>query len=91
MMNRYARSMIFGHERITPALSLNFKPIQEDEVDREVQAYQTYADSFSRAEALKRPTCVRRSASDGNFDFANLDRWYERDAGERVGPSLCIV
>jgi hypothetical protein len=22
--------------------------------------------------------------TDGNFDFANLDRWYERDAGERV-------
>ncbi len=23
--------------------------------------------------------------ADVNFDFANLDRWYESDAGERVG------
>jgi hypothetical protein len=39
-MDRYARSVIFGHERITPALSLHFEPIQKDEVDREVRAYQ---------------------------------------------------
>jgi hypothetical protein len=85
IMDRYARSMIFGHERITPALSLHFKPIQEDEVDQEVRAYQTYANSFSRAEVLKRPVAYAVAPVDENFDFANLDRWYERDAGERVG------
>lgn len=25
---------------------------------------------------------------DSNFDFTNLDRWYERDAGERVGSYI---
>ena len=84
-MDRYARSMIFGHERITPALSLHFNPIQEDEVDQEVRAYQAYANSFSRAEVLKRPLAYAVVPADGNFDFANLDRWYDRDAGELVG------
>ena len=84
-MDRYARSMIFGHERITPALSLHFKPIQEDEVDQEVRAYQTFANSFSRLEVMRRPIAYAVVPVDGNFDSANLDRWYERDAGEQVG------
>jgi hypothetical protein len=84
-VDRHARSVIFGDERITPALSLHFKPIQMDEIDREVQAYQIYANSFSREEALKRPLTYAVVASEGNFDFTNLDRWYERDGGERVG------
>ncbi len=26
--------------------------------------------------------------ADVNFDFTNLDRWYESDAGERVGSYI---
>jgi hypothetical protein len=81
----YARSVIFGHDRVTPALSLHFKPIQQNEVEQEVLTYQTYANSFSREEALKRPIAYAVIPVAGNFDFSNLDRWYERDAGERVG------
>ncbi len=80
-----ARSLIFGHERITPALGSSFKPVQEDEIERETQIYQAYINSFSRAEALKRPITYAVIPVAGNFDFTNLDRWYERDAGERVG------
>jgi hypothetical protein len=84
-VDRHARSVIFGDERITPALSLHFKPIQPDEVEREVRAYEAYLSSFSREEAVKRPIAYAVIPVAGNFDFANLDRWYERDAGERVG------
>ncbi|HYR75686.1 MAG TPA: hypothetical protein VEM96_07560 [Pyrinomonadaceae bacterium] len=84
-MGLYARSVIFGHERVTPALSLDFKPIQHNEIDQEVLAYQTYANSFTREEALRRPIAYAVIPGEGNFDFTNLDRWYERDAGERVG------
>jgi hypothetical protein len=79
------RTVIFGYERTSPALTPQFKPIQQDEIEREVQAYQTYANSFSREEALKRPLTYAVVASEGDFDFTNLDRWYERDTGERVG------
>ncbi len=80
-----ARSVIFGYERIFPALNSQFKPIQEDEIEREIQAYQAYANSFSREEVVKRPITYAVISVEGNFDFTNLDRWYQRDAGERVG------
>jgi hypothetical protein len=84
-MNYYARAAVFGHERIVPALSFHFKPIQPDEIDEEVRAYQAFASSFSRGEALKRPIAYAVTPADGKFDPANLDRWYERDSGERWG------
>jgi len=79
------RSVVFGHARIFQALTPEFHPIQPDEIQREVQIYQAYIDSFSRDEALKRPITYAVIPVERNFDFTNLDRWYEREAGERVG------
>jgi hypothetical protein len=84
-MNFYARSVMFGYERVIPGLSYQFQPIQPEEIDREVQAYHAYSDSFSREQVLKRPIAYAIVPVEGNFDFTNLDRWYERDAGERAG------
>jgi hypothetical protein len=84
-MNYYARAVIFGHERIVPALAADFKPIQDDEIERELRTYQDYASTFSRTQALTRPLTYVITRADANFDFANIDRWYERDSGERVG------
>ncbi len=85
VMKYYARAAIFGHERIVPALASDFRPITDEEVESEITAYQSYANSFSRAEALKRQLTYVVISPDGSFDFSNIDRWYERDAGERVG------
>lgn len=80
-----ARSLIFGHERTIEALTPEFEPVQPDEVEREVKAYQAYAESFTREEAAKRPLTYAIVPVGDNFDFANLDRWYERDSGEALG------
>jgi MFS family permease len=85
VLKYYARSAFFGHDRIVPALAAEFKPIQEEEIEREIRTYQDYAKSFSRAQALKRPLSYVVTQTDGNFDFTNIDLWYERDAGERAG------
>ena len=84
-MNYYARAVLFGHERIVPALAGDFKPIQEDEIEREVRLYQNYADNFSREQALKRPLSYVITPADKSLVFTNIDRWYERDSGERLG------
>jgi hypothetical protein len=84
-MNYYARSAIFGHERILPGMSLNFEPITPQEIDEAIRVYQAYADSFSREQALKRPLAYAVIRAEEKFDFTNLDRWYERDSGERLG------
>jgi hypothetical protein len=80
---KYARSVAFGHERMTYALSAQFNPINSWEIDAEVSSYEVYFKSFSRSEVASRP--VAYAVVTANFDFSNLDRWYERDAGERVG------
>jgi hypothetical protein len=79
------RSMIFGHERTIPALNPEFRAVRTDEVEAEVQKYQAFVSAFSHEEALKRPITYAVIPADGTFDFSNLDRWYERDAGERWG------
>lgn len=79
------RTVIFGYERTSPALTFQFKPIQEDEIEREVSAYETYEKSFSRDEVLQRPFAYAVIDANHNFNYARLDRWYERDPGERVG------
>jgi hypothetical protein len=82
---KYARAAIFGHERIIPGLNLHFEPIKDEEIEQAIREYQTYVDSFSREEALKRPLAYAVLLAEDNFDFTNLDSWYERDTGERVG------
>src|SRR6266545_506601 len=46
------------------------------------------ANSFSREQVIKRPVTYAITPADTKFDFTNLDRWYERDSGERVGSYI---
>jgi hypothetical protein len=80
-----ARTVVFGYERTSPSLTNNFQPIRDDEIEREVKAYQVYVKSFSRDEAVNRPLTYAVIPAASRFDFTNLDRWYERSAGELVG------
>jgi len=87
-MNYYARAVIFGHDRIIPALSGDFKPIQQDEIEDEIRNYEAYSNSFSQEQALKRPLTYAVIPAASSFDFSNLDHWYLRDSGERVGDYI---
>ena len=87
-MNYYARAVIFGHDRIIPALSGDFKPIQQDEIEDEIRKYEAYVSSFSQEQAVKRPLTYAVIPADSSFDLASLDRWYVRDSGERVGKYI---
>jgi hypothetical protein len=84
-MNFYAPSVIFGDERFIPALGFNSRPIQQEEIEQEVRAYRAFANSFSRANVLVHPLAYLVTRVEGEPDLSHLDRWYERDAGERVG------
>lgn len=84
----YATATIFGSERALPFLGLGPRPITKAEIENEIRAYQTYANAFSREQALKRPLTYVITEASTNFDFANIDRWYERDSGERVGAYI---
>jgi hypothetical protein len=81
----YARSVMFGPERVVTFLGQDVQPIRQEEIEHEVGAYETFASSFSREEAIKQPLTYAVVPSGGNFDFSNIDRWYERDGGQREG------
>src|SRR5262249_1305036 len=84
-LNYYAKSVLFSHERVLSNLTHQFQPIQGNEIDIEVQNYQAYLNSISRTEILKRPITYAIIPVRDNFDFTNLDRWYEREVGDRWG------
>jgi hypothetical protein len=79
------RTAVFGYDRTSPALTSQFTPIKEDEVEREVQAYRSYTIDFSRQEAISRPLTYAVVPAEGDSSLVNLDRWYERDEGEPIG------
>ena len=76
-------SMIeWGHN--DPAWTVNWKRITPEDVHGALAAYAHYRDSFSFDEATH-PTLSYVVTDTASPDFRNLDRWYERDSGERIG------
>ncbi len=76
---------LFGWGRHTDRLVANYKPLTVGEIDAEAAKYGEYAQTFDPA----KPGTVRldyliASPEPGQF-FDNIDKWYERDAGETFG------
>jgi hypothetical protein len=76
---------IFGSERALPALGLGSEPITSQEINKEVGIYANYAKNFSSAAASEPELSYVIASADGDPDFTNLDKWYERDAGNVAG------
>jgi hypothetical protein len=79
------RTALFGYERTAPALTPRFKAIEPNDVEQELLTYQMFTTSFSREDAASRPLSYAVIREESRVKLANLDRWYELDAGERVG------
>jgi hypothetical protein len=76
---------LFSYERLSPAVSGKNDPITPAEMESRVQAYLAYARSFDHDRAMAPTLSYLVVPESEELDFANLDRWYERDAGEHVG------
>jgi hypothetical protein len=75
----------FGHERVLPDLSVQARPITSEEIAAQVADYQAYYSSFTRDRAARHVLSYVIVPNTGGPDLSNLDRWYQRDAGEQVG------
>jgi hypothetical protein len=82
------RAALFGLHRVNPSLTQNFHPVTEDEIQAQISEYSKYKQQFSRKEADRWPLSHVVLTADRNYDLSNLDRWYERDGGERIGDSV---
>jgi hypothetical protein len=76
---------LFGFERAVEGLSDHPRPITREELDQELRRYASYRASFTRQRAASLKLSYLVLASDAPVDLSNLDRWYERDEGERQG------
>jgi len=79
---------IFGLHRVNIKLTHDFKPISKEEIEKAVQSYSSYVQGFSREQANKWPLSYVILADGISYDLSNLDRWYERGGGERIGGSV---
>jgi len=77
---------VFGAERVNPVLTASHEPITESEVERAGQEYATFVSSFDFNLATN--PLIAYALVDPNDNLSNLDRWYERDSGERVGEFI---
>jgi hypothetical protein len=73
----------WGHN--DPAWTVNWKQITAADVREALSDYNDYISAFSRAQASRPTLSYVVAETNAPLDFRNLDRWYERDAGETVG------
>jgi len=76
---------IFGWERANPKLTVNYKPVSDEELAVEAHNYAAYIANFDRARATHPTLAYALIAADQQINFTHLDRWYTRAAGERIG------
>ncbi|HLL15282.1 MAG TPA: hypothetical protein VK388_09480 [Pyrinomonadaceae bacterium] len=79
---------IFGWERANSRLTVKHRPITQAEIDAEKNNYADFHARFDRRHAAEPTLAYVVAQADQPFNFAPLDRWYERDAGERVNRHI---
>jgi hypothetical protein len=82
------RAAVFGLYRVNSKLSIQFDPVSAAEISAQVEAYSAYVHGFSHEQAMKWPLSYVILVDGDAYDWSNLDRWYERDGGERIGGSV---
>jgi len=79
---------LFGWGRHHDRLTVNSTPLTQEEIAAEVKNYSQYISNFNRVRAARFPLSYVVMDADGSLDFSNLDRWYTRDTGERIGKFM---
>jgi hypothetical protein len=83
--NFTVRLALFGWERANERLAVEVKPITEEQEAEEVRLYTDYITSFTRERAARYTLSYVIAAAEDEPHLKNLDRWYMRDEGERMG------
>lgn len=76
---------LFGVERVITTLTTYPRPITVEDMRVEVRRYSEFLNSFSQERAAHPLLSYVVAPAEAEPNYANLDRWYERDSGERVG------
>jgi hypothetical protein len=82
---QYLLRSLVGWAHSNAAWTINWRPIEAKEIQAELRNYADYRSRFGRDTAARLPISYVVTTTVEGVDFSNLDRWYERDAGERLG------
>ncbi|HEY0080440.1 MAG TPA: hypothetical protein VGB73_17660 [Pyrinomonadaceae bacterium] len=82
---KYLVSALIRRTRHNPKLSVDWTPIRPEEVREALQRYSGFVASFDRERAARPLLSYVLTSLEERADLTNLDRWYERDSGERIG------
>jgi hypothetical protein len=78
-------STLFGSERALPALSQTSLPIVKDEFIAELQGYKNFIVNFDYKNSQINPISYLIVPIKADFNYANIDKWYERNEGKSFG------
>lgn len=79
---------LFGWGRHTNRLSSVSNPLTFGEIEEESTRFGNYINNFSIKDASHPTLSYVIVPANWNLKFENLDKWYERDAGERIGKNI---
>lgn len=81
----YYLSSLIKRGRFNPRLSVDWQPITPEEVRGALEYYANFVATFDRDRAARPELSYLLVNLQEPVDLTNFDRWYERDAGERIG------
>ena len=80
----YFLTGLFPYNRLSPALTGSQSPITPEEFRAQLAAYLDYVKTFNRDRAASPSLSYVVVHADREPNYANLDRWYQRDNGEII-------
>ena len=79
---------LFGWDKLSARLSSNPNLLTDSEIQTATTEFADFRRNFNVREAARHKLSFVITDADNTPDLSNLDRWYERDAGERIGQSM---
>jgi hypothetical protein len=80
------RLAIFGAERANPVLTANHHPITDADIANAAIEYEQFTKSFDSSLAVT--PLLSYAVVSQNDKLSNIDKWYERNAGEKYGEFI---
>jgi hypothetical protein len=85
---RYFINSLLGWGRSDAAWNVSWQPISPADIETELRAYREFSAAFNRDLASHPALSYVVIPAWQQPDMSNLDRWYERDAGEQAGDYI---
>ncbi|HEX5707927.1 MAG TPA: hypothetical protein VFX96_11560 [Pyrinomonadaceae bacterium] len=82
---KYFLSALIGRGRHNPSLRVDWTPITTEEVRGALARWAEFVATLDREQVARLPLAYVLVSKRQRADLANLERWYERDAGEQFG------